>query len=330
VAGHPADPAARRRDRTLSEPVRAGVAVVLPVRGLDGLLRGCLMALGGQLRAPEEVVIVDDSPDGSLDVAAVSATAPSLAVRVLRSGGVGPYAARNLGWQSTAAEILLFLDARSRPRPAWVGALASAFDDPAVALTGSEVVVLGGPTLGERAAHRQQFFRLRNYLEAPDFRPYLPTCNLGIRRADLEAVGGFREIRSGGDADVCWRVLGRPGRQLVPVTDVLMDWVPRDSARDYLEQNYRYGRSSLALRREWASAGAQIWPPLAAHVLGRRAAMLGVRFAVASARRDSDARVDLMSRAGQWALDLGYLRAHHADGVTRQAPAGPHSAPAVP
>lgn len=295
------------------------VAVVVPVRGADVLLAGCLAALATQTLSPAEVVVVDDSADGGLRADALTGVG-GVPVRVVRSGGVGPYAARNLGWASTTAEVLLFLDARSRPRPGWAAALAATFDDPGVALTGSEVLVLGGASLGARASAQQQFFRLANYLATPDFRPYLPTCNLGVRRLDIEAVGGFREVRSGGDADLCWRVLGRPGRRLEPVPELLMDWVPRSSTKDYLEQNYRYGRSSLALREDWAAAGARRWPPLPAPVLARRAAMLAVRFGVATVRHDERRKVDLTARAGQWSLDLGYHRAHRAAGST--APSG--------
>jgi len=306
-------------------------AVVLPIRGLGTLLADCLAGLAAQDAPPAQVVVVDDSPDASLPadrLAALTAGSPS-PVTLLRSGGVGPYAARNIGWRATSAPVLLFLDARSRPRRPWAGTLAAVFDDPAVALTGSEVHVLGGRSLGARAAERQQSFRLRNYLGAPDFRPYLPTCNLGVRRSDLEAVGGFREVRSGGDADVCWRVLDRPGRRLEPVPEVLMDWVPRDSARDLLEQNYRYGRSSVVLRRDWAAAGARTWPPVPAGVLARRAGMLGLRLAVAAARRDSDAQVDLLTRAAQWSLDYGYRRSYRTPAAAAAAGAATETAAAA-
>jgi len=331
VAGQP--PPRRRTPPVSATATAMATAVVLPIRGLGTLLADCLAALAAQDAPPAQVVVVDDSPDASLPadrLAALTAGSPS-PVTLLRSGGVGPYAARNIGWLATSAPVLLFLDARSRPRPRWTGTLAAVFDDPAVALTGSEVHVLGGRSLGARAAERQQSFRLRNYLDAPDFRPYLPTCNLGVRRSDLEAVGGFREVRSGGDADVCWRVLERPGRRLEPVHEELMDWVPRDSARDLLEQNYRYGRSSVVLRRDWAPAGARTWPPVPAGVLARRAGMLGLRLAVAAARRDGDAQVDLLTRAAQWSLDYGYRRSYRtpATAATGTAAAGGATAAAA-
>ena len=38
-------------------------------------------------------------------------------------------------------------------------------------------------------------------------RPYAQTAHCAVRRSAFEAVGGFREdIRSGGDADLCFRL----------------------------------------------------------------------------------------------------------------------------
>jgi hypothetical protein len=51
-----------------------------------------------------------------------------------------------------------------------------------VALAGSDVHVLGGPTLAERVAERQQNIRLSNYLTATFFRPYLPMADRARRR----------------------------------------------------------------------------------------------------------------------------------------------------
>ncbi|MGI4893801.1 MAG: glycosyltransferase [Janthinobacterium lividum] len=273
-------------------------AVVLPVRGHARLLDGCLAALANQDQALDEIVVVDDSPDASLE------QLPG--VTLVRSGGTGPYAARNVGWRTTDADLIFFLDARSRPRPGWVSGLVPVFKDPGVALAGSEVLVDPGASLGARASHEQQFYRLRNYLARPFFLPYLPTCNLVVRRRDLEAVEGFSEVRSGGDADFCWRVLSRPGRRLEAVQTVLMDWIPRDRARDFLEQNYRYGKSNHLLRSQWAAQGA----PMAAarpHVpLLRSLLGLSARMAVALARRDVEREAKYLAWAAGVCFDVGY------------------------
>lgn len=279
----------------MSEDLR--VAAVLPVGGGSALLDGALAALRAQNRALDELVVVDDTPDGSVEAAD--------GVRVLHSGGRGPYAARNVGWRAAEADVILFCDLRSRPRPAWARRTAELFEDPSTAIAGSEVVIRGGPSLAARAGEQHQFFALRKYIDEPVHRPYFPTCNLAVRRADLEAVGGFEEIRSGADAVLCWRILDRPGRRLVAIREVLMEWVARDRIRDYLEQNYRYGKSHHALRTGRQDEGARQRKPLSHPMLARRATGAAVRSVAAALSGSEERKLDLIRQWGWISYELG-------------------------
>jgi glycosyltransferase involved in cell wall biosynthesis len=244
-------------------------------------------------------VVVDDSPKTSLRGLKTCS--------VVASGGRGPYAARNVGWRSASADVVLFLDVRSRPRPNWSHCVAQQFSEPEVAVVGSEVNVLGGRSTAELAAAEQQFFRLANYLERPFFRQYLPTCNLSVRRDELERVGGFPDVRSGGDADLCWRILENGGsRQLRAIPTVLMDWVPRTRATAYIEQNYRYGRGSQLLRERWRHLGADPVEPRSHRYLAREFVAVGLKALVAGARRDRLEQVQQLTRGGRLAFDLGH------------------------
>jgi glycosyltransferase involved in cell wall biosynthesis len=291
---------------------RPRTAAVLPVRGSPALLDGCLEALQRQDLPLDELVVVDDNRPG----------APPTEVRregvhLVRSGGLGPYAARNLGWRSTSADVVLFVDVRSRPRPSWSLTVVGAFADPAVAVAGTETATLTGPTLTERASAASDTYALRHYTHRPFFRPYLPGCNLAVRRSDLEAVGGFEEGRSGGDADLCWRVLARPGRRLETSDEVLMDWVPRRRARDYVEQHFRYGGSNFALRSSWADRGAPARPVPPRRRLAHDAALTALRVPWAVVRRREDRLEQLLRDTGALAHQLGYRRAWVAAGRPR-------------
>lgn len=276
-------------------------AVVLPVGEDSLLLADCLDSLLAQTPRPE-VVVVDDSRNGTLSIRAESVGAD---IRVLRSGGVGPYAARNLGWQASEAEIVLFTDVRCRARPGWLASMTAPFHQSTTALVAGEVRVLSGPTLAARSSAVQQFFRISNYVENAYFRPYFPTCNLAVRRTALEAVGGFPQVRSGGDAELCWRVLADPGRELVTLQDGCMDWLPRSRVRDLLEQNYRYGKSNSELRRRWLAEGC---PQRAALPLPRLAAMVmkhGLRCTMA-ATQGLDVQAEKLQALSWAAFEAGY------------------------
>lgn len=297
---------------------RVRAVAVLPVRGDTDLLVECLDALTAQDRPLDEIVVVDDSPVGSLRL-------EGSRLRVMHSGGKGPYAGRNVGWRSSDADVVLFVDVRSRPSPRWAGAMIAAFDDPSVALAGSDVVVRPGLGVGARAAHAQQAFRAERFVERPFFRPYLPTCNIAIRRGDLERVDGFDEVRSGGDADLCWRVLADPHRQIVIVADAPVEWVPRERLRDFLEQSYRYGRSNHALRAAWADAGAPPRRPVHPIRLLKRAGITALRLGTAVVLRHEDSVVAAARDAGALANEVGYTRAARA---ARREPLRPASASA--
>ncbi len=253
------------------------------------------------------MILVDDSPGG--DLGARPGT------RVLRSGGKGPYAARNVGWRASAADVVLFLDIRSRPLPDWARRLGEAFADPEVALASSDVRVTGSSSLGARVGKRHRFFRRERYTRDGLFRPYAPTCNLGVRRDELVAADGFREVRSSADMDLCWRILADPSKRLESLPDVLMEWVARDRLRDYFEQCYRYGNAHRGLYEEWIAEGAPEKEPFAYMALFRQGVRLTGRAARAGlVRRDGSAVIDCLREGGRVVYELGYRNAGGADG----------------
>ncbi|WP_329046573.1 HAD-IIIA family hydrolase [Amycolatopsis sp. NBC_01488] len=86
--------------------------VVIPTTGRETLRPLLETLLLGDGPRPAEILVVDDRPGGSdLDVPA--------GVRVLRSGGRGPAAARNLGWRTAKSEWIAFVDDDVVLAPDW-------------------------------------------------------------------------------------------------------------------------------------------------------------------------------------------------------------------
>lgn len=227
------------------------LSVVVPVRDGARLVGEAVRALVTEVAAVDgEVVVVDDA---SADTTAEEAEASG--ARVLTAGArVGPYAARNLGWAAARHEAIAFVDARCRPRPGWARQLLAPLDDAAVALVAGEVVVRSGPTVAARTAHQLQPLRLAEAASAP-FLPYAPTCHLLARRAAIEAVGGFAEVRGGGDVDLCWAVQHHGVGSFRAATDAVLDWEPRSSVAALRAQYRRYGHNHGRLCTAWAAAG---------------------------------------------------------------------------
>jgi hypothetical protein len=177
----------------------AYVEVVLPTVGRPSL-QAALAPLVG--RVP--VVVVDDRPAGDpLDV-------PD-GVRVVRSGGRGPAAARNAGWRASDATWVAFLDDDVLPPPTWVDALHADLSRCADEVGGSQGRLhVPLPTDRRPTDWERSTAGLETAVWA--------TADLAYRRAALEQVGGFderfpRAYRE--DADLGLRVT-RAGWRIVP------------------------------------------------------------------------------------------------------------------
>jgi glycosyltransferase involved in cell wall biosynthesis len=227
------------------------LSVVIPVRDGEEQVTPAVAGFVAAVRASGgEVVVVDD---GSTDTTASRAERAGAQV-IRRPAAAGPYVARNVGWRAATHPIVAFVDVRCRPRAGWAAALAAPFADPAVAVVGGQVLVASGPSRAERAAHHLQPLRLADAATAP-FLPYAPTCHLAVRRSALEAVGGFAEVRGGGDVDLCWAVQHGGVGAFRTAPDAVLDWEPRTSVADLREQYRRYGHNHGRLTAAWAEAG---------------------------------------------------------------------------
>ncbi|MEV5145592.1 glycosyltransferase [Streptomyces sp. NPDC052727] len=98
--------------------------VVVPTIGRP-CLADCLRALAAaDGHPPHEVVVVDDrpAPDGDLPLEPAGQLLDR--VRTLRTGGKGPAAARNAGWQTVRTPWTVFLDDDVQVLPDWSRRLA--------------------------------------------------------------------------------------------------------------------------------------------------------------------------------------------------------------
>jgi glycosyltransferase involved in cell wall biosynthesis len=275
--------------------------VVVPVRDCAPLLKPLLSALQAQTAQPAEVIVVDDgSADDTADVAAAGGA------RLLRSKSCGPYAARDLGWRASTQPLIGFLDARSRPRPEWASAVCQLLGDPHVVVASTQIETLSGPTLAEQVAATQDVFDLRRYVDRPFFLPYVPTCNLVTRRDTLVALDGFAAVRSGADADFCFRAQLHGLGRVAVAPRPLLDWQPRTSLRGLVEQNYRYGRSGARLRLDFESAGADVTAARSIALVLTRIVAHAVATGLCAALRMHDAEVREARRLTNMAHALGY------------------------
>jgi GT2 family glycosyltransferase len=179
---------------------RPRVSVIVPFHGGESAARESMAALRAiELRDGDELLVADNTRDGVL----AGRFDEGFHAQAERQ----PYSARNEAARRARGEWLLFTDADCRPEP---GLLDAYFDPPpgeAVGALAGEIVAAGPPdTLARRYAADRRLLSGELFLAHPH-RPMGVTANLLVRRSAFEAVGGFHEgIRSGGDADLCWRL----------------------------------------------------------------------------------------------------------------------------
>lgn len=104
----------------MSEPL--SYSVVIPTIGRARLSATIEAILTGPPPAPQAVVVVDDrrDPSGSLGIDSVG----DRRVRVVETGGHGPAAARNAGWQTVTSDWVAFVDDDVRLPDDWTRRLA--------------------------------------------------------------------------------------------------------------------------------------------------------------------------------------------------------------
>jgi len=284
---------------------RPAIDVVVPFFGPRASLERLVAGMSSlELRDGDTVTVVDNRPPGA---APVSGT-------IQAPERQSSYYARNRGAERGNAEWIVFLDADVRPRP---DLLDRYFERRPADRAG----VLGGGIEDEpadggvaRFATLAGSMSQANTLGAGRW-SYAQTANCAIRRDAFEQVGGFtEEIRSGGDADICFR-LRDAGWEIEPREGALVTHTSRRRLSKLLRQRARMGAGAAWLdARHPGSFPPARWPGL----LAWGAASIA-RAGAAAARGDRDqALFKAIDPLTAWAFELG-----------RRLPnAAPESAPA--
>jgi glycosyltransferase involved in cell wall biosynthesis len=273
------------------------VAVIVPFAEQVDVARQVLAGLARLRTAPaDELLLVDNSRE---QVMAGSAPPDSRTQVVAAPRVRSSYHARNVGAARTHAEWLLFIDADCRPRPDLIDAYFSADLPPSCgAVAGAIEPATEREGLVARHARARAFLNQAAFLARE--RPFAATANLLVRRSAWATLGGFCEVRSGGDVDFCWR-LQRAGFSLERRPAAIVDHRHRDDLRSMLGQRMRYGAGAAWLRRRYPGARAR--PRLARAFLLNLGRALG-----ASARgRTEDAAFFVLDALEYAAHGLGSL-----------------------
>lgn len=240
---------------SVEKPPDAGLlpsfSVVVPTRRRPRQLAACLAALGA-LEYPAqrlEVVVVDDDDERGESESRLRGIAGGLDLKLVRAGGRGPAAARNVGAACAEGDLIAFTDDDCLPSPAWLRAFAAR-------LGPAPERVVGGCTrnalAGNRYSRASQYiasFAYAFYNDDPGHARFFASNNLAMSSAVLAALGGFDPaLRTCEDRDLCDRVIEH-GYAMTYVPAAVVRHAHRLDLAGFWRQHFGYGRGAWELRR---------------------------------------------------------------------------------
>ncbi|HIK32450.1 MAG TPA: glycosyltransferase [Oscillatoriales cyanobacterium M59_W2019_021] len=229
------------------------VSVIVPIYNGEADVPELLACLRSQVYPGDHVeyyLVDNNSGDRTTTLLEAAAQLGDIALFPLRETQIqSSYAARNTGIRSARGEILAFTDADCRPQPHWLLELVAPFTEANVGIVAGEIRALPPQTWLERHAERAETLSQKHTLNH-SFCAYGQTANLAIRRDALQEVGLFRPyLTTGGDADLCWRILRQTHWQLRFAESAVVLHRHRATLRELSRQWRRYGESNRYLHQ---------------------------------------------------------------------------------
>jgi GT2 family glycosyltransferase len=285
---------------------RPRVDVVVPFAGTAAALDGLLRRAGRlELRPGDSVTVVDNSPAGSVRAMTDSTAGVRLVTAPERQSS---YHARNEGARAAGGDWLLFLDADvdapanlidryfERPPGERTGVLAGGVTEEPAESSGKH-------SLAERYEHLRTRMTQGNTLRDDEW-AYAQTANCAVRRSAFAEAGGFRdELRSGGDADLCFRLRAR-GWEMEERAEALVVHRSRSTLRKMLRQRARHGSGAGWLEREYPGSFPR--RPLLGLSKWTLQSFLSAPVKALRGRSD-DALLAVVDPLEDWAFELGRL-----------------------
>ena len=169
------------------------LSVVVPTRDRPDRLASCLAALRASLSSGDELVVVDSfSSDPRVGEVASSAD------RWLRAAAPGASLARNVGWRTAVHDVVAFVDDDVTVSPGWADGMRGA-----LAAHPDAAFVTGRIDVPPHQAGTERPVAVKTdadpaVIDAASEGTLGHSANLAVRRAALDAIGGFDELLGAG------------------------------------------------------------------------------------------------------------------------------------
>ncbi len=223
------------------------VTVIVPVHNGEQTIQPLLESLQklNYDRNKVEVIVVDgNSTDKTQEIV------KKYPVKLVIEEKKGLNLARNIGIKFSNGEIIAFTDSDCIVPPNWITKIVENFKDPKVSCVGGSAKALERDFISQYADNSivrlMPFFTKREELEKvkPFFR-HPAGCNMAFRRKVAEEVGFFDEnIQYGFDEVEFADRICKAGYKMVLDPDVFVWHKHRSTLKEFLRQNFQYGKGS--------------------------------------------------------------------------------------
>ncbi|MDH2429647.1 glycosyltransferase [Sphaerisporangium sp. TRM90804] len=280
------------------------ISVVIPARDEEHRIGPCVAAALADPSVGEVLVVDDESADGTARVAA-ELGARVVAGRPLPAGWVGKQWALHQGLAEARGDVVVTLDADTRPRPGLFGAMAAELDGCDLLSAGPRFAT-GGPV--EQALHAS-FLATLVYRFGPIGSPVPPPPHrvvangqcMAFRRGAMRAADGFARVRGHLTDDVAlaralagrgWAVRFVDAGDLLEVdmhdstAEVWREWGRTLHLRDVTGRLWQAGDLAVL----WLAAALPVLRLAAGRPTRLDLGLLGTRFLLTAALRASYTR----------------------------------------
>ena len=239
------------------------VTVIVPVRNGEPTIEPLLESLQrlDYDRKKVEVIVVDgNSTDKTRDIV------KKYPVKLVVERKKGLNAARNTGIRNSNGKIIAFTDCDCVVPSNWITKIVENFKDSEVSCVGGSARGFNGDFISQYADNsivplmplfkkREELYMVKPFLRHP------AGCNMAFRRKVAEEVGCFDEsIHHGFDEVEFTERVCRAGYKMVLDPKVFVWHKHRSTLKEFLKQNFQYGRGSgLLLKRKKMKDAFSTW-----------------------------------------------------------------------
>ena len=224
------------------------ISIVVPTVNKRGTLETLLKSLMelDYDRKKIEVIVVDGDKSGKTEK-----IVSGYPFRIVKDEGKGLNKARNLGFKNSTHDIVAFTDDDCVVPRNWTTKIAESFSDPSVGFVGGRVVGYSNEEFLSTYAEETVVATMPRFKEkivtGRLHRSQLPAgCNMAFRRSVLEKMNLLDDRLTYGfdDVEPAERI-ANAGFKIVLNPEVVVFHKHRVRLKEFLKQNFRYGRGAM-------------------------------------------------------------------------------------